>query len=589
MNKLKNSESWNRFLLSFAGPKATSFISAFLILLFLSLGTLFTDFPGSEKDFTHWQLITLQSFVLSLFYFQVLAFVINKLFAEVSKTRFWLLNFLFFSTEAIRAIFIGISAKSMYGFSIDWDYRVVAGGLTGLLFFGIATTVLNDSFVYRQRLLELRKAEKELLKTTTVTIEDIQTSRNNVLNSLRQEINKALSGLLQQSSNPKDSAATVVSELVRVSEEVVRPLSHNLLSETFEDQLPDLGTQKRAKYFYRILNLASLNPFHPLVTSFLAGIQLVGVAIFEAKNQLHGLISLIIYSAWIFLVLYVSKKLIQKHLYKISLATRILLISFIYSIVSWCPFVISFVGISLDIPTNYIFLTYLSLIAIILIWAVSIYLALRTARDEALENLKSTNEKLGWSAARLGAQLWNEKQRMAHVIHKDIQGALISSALKLKSDLANQLDTSESLGRIREIVQGSTDLLLEPTETTSIRDNVKNLNNLWSDVFQLDLSIDELVEQKIQQDPICQQTVNDLIAEFITNAVKHGQATAGTLNFSLVDSNILQMTLTNNGLPVPENPQPGLGSQMVAAQTISVSYKNLVPAGIEFICLLPIK
>ena len=589
MNKLKNSESWNRFLLSFAGPKATSFISAFLILLFLSLGTLFTDFSGSEKDFVQWQTVTLQSFILSLVYYQVLALIIKKLFAEVSKTRFWLLNFLFFSTEAIRAIFIGISAQTKFGFSIDWDYRVVAGGLTGLLFFGIAATVLNDSFVYRQRLLELRKAEKELLKTTTVTIEDIQTSRNNVLNSLRQEINKALSGLVQQSTNSKDSAATVVSELVRVSEEVVRPLSHNLLSETFADQLPDLGTQKRATYFYRILNLASLNPFHPRVTSFLAGIQLVGVAIFEAKNQLNGFISLIIYSTWIFLVLYVSKKLIQKHLHKISLVTRFLLISFIYSLVAWCPFVISFVGTSLDIPTNYIFLIYLSLIAVILIWAVAIYIALRTARDEALENLKSTNEKLGWSAARLGAQLWNEKQRMAHVIHKDIQGALISSALKLKSDLANQLDTSESLQRIREIVQGSTDLLLEPTETTSIRDNVKNLNNLWSDVFQLELSIDEVVEEKIQQDPICQQAVNDLIAEFITNAVKHGKATAGTLNFSLFDTNILQMTLTNNGLPLPENPQPGLGSQMVAAQSISVSYTNLVPIGIEFICLLPIK
>lgn len=589
MNNLKNSESWNRFLLSFAGPKATSFISAFLILLFLSLGTLFTDFSGSEKDFVQWQTVTLQSFIISLVYNQVLALIIKKLFAEVSKTRFWLLNFLFFSTEAIRAIFIGISAQTKFGLSIDWDYRIVAGGLTGLLFFGIAATVLNDSFVYRQRLLELRKAEKELLKTTTVTIEDIQTSRNNVLNSLRQEINKALSGLVQQSTNSKDSAATVVSELVRVSEEVVRPLSHNLLSETFADQLPDLGTQNRAKYFYRILNLASLNPFHPRVTSFLAGIQLVGVAIFEAANLLNGFISLIIYSTWIFLVLYVSKKLIQKHLHKISLATRILLISFIYSLVAWCPFVISFVGTSLDIPTNYIFLIYLSLIAVILIWAVAIYIALRTARDEALENLKSTNEKLGWSAARLGAQLWNEKQRMAHVIHKDIQGALISSALKLKSDLVNQLDTSESLSRIREIVQGSTELLLEPTEATSIRDNVKNLNNLWSDVFQLELSIDELVEEKIQQDLICQQAVNDLIAEFITNAVKHGQATAGTLNFSLFDSNILQMTLTNNGLPWPENPQPGLGSQMVAAQSISVSYTNLVPIGIEFICLLPIK
>ena len=589
MNKLKNSEAWKRFLLSFAGPKATSIKSALLILVFLSLGTLFTDLSGNEKDFAHWRLVTLQSLIISLTYYQILASLIKNKFAEVSITRFSLLNFLFFTTEAIRAIFIGISAESKYGVSIDWDYRVVAGGLTGLLFFGIAATVLNDSFSYRQRLNELRKAEKELIKTTTVTIEDIQTSRNTVLNTLRQEINKALSGLVQQSTNSKDSAAKVVGELVRVSEEVVRPLSHNLLSETFEDQLPDLGTQKRTKYFYRILNLASLNPFHPAVTTFLAGIQLVGVAIFEAANQLNGFISLLIYSIWIFLVLYFSKKLLKNLLQKIYLPLRILLISFIYSLVAWCPFVISFVGISLDIPTNYIFLIYLSSIAIILIWGLAIYVALRNARDEVLENLKATNEKLGWSAARLGALLWNEKQRMAHVIHKDIQGALISSALKLKSDLANHLDTSESLSRIREIVQGSTDLLLEPTENTSIRDNVNNLNNLWSDIFQLDLNIDELVELKIQQDPICQQVVNDLIAEFITNSVKHGQATAGTLNFSLVDSNILQMTLTNNGLPVPDNPQPGLGSQMASAQTISVSYKNLVPIGIEFTCSLPIK
>ena len=589
MTKIKNSEAWNRFLSSFAGPKATSFKSASLILLFLSLGTLYTDFPGSEKDIAQWRLVTLQSLVISLTYYQILALVIRNKFAQVSKSRFWLLNFLFFTTEAIRAIFIGISAQSKYGVNIDWDYRIIAGGLTGLLFFGIATTVLNDSFVYRQRLLELRKAEKELLKTTTVTIDDIQTSRNNVLNTLRQEINKALSGLVQQSTNSKDSAAKVVSELVRVSEEVVRPLSHQLLSETFEDQLPDLSIQKRTKYFYRILDLASLNPFHPAATTFLAGIQLVGVAIFEAANQLNGFFSLWIYSIWIFSVLYFSKKFLKNLLQKIYLPLRILLISFIYSLVAWCPFVVSFVGNSLDIPTNYIFLIYLSSIAIILIWGLAIYIALRNARDEVLENLQSTNEKLGWSAARLGALLWNEKQRMAHVVHKDIQGALISSALKLKSDLANQLDTSDSLARIRQIVQGSTDLLIDPIDAVSTQSTVENLNNLWSGVFNLDLTIDQLLEQKIQQDPICQQAVNDLLAEFITNAVKHGQATIGTVNFVLADENILQMTLTNNGLPVPENPQAGLGSQMVAAQTISVSYKNLLPTGIEVTCLLPIK
>ena len=276
-------------------------------------------------------------------------------------------------------------------------------------------------------------------------------------------------------------------------------------------------------------------------------------------------------------------------LQKIYLPLRILLISLIYSLVAWCPFVISFVGISLDIPTNNVFLIYLSSIAIFLIWALAIYIALRNARDEVLENLQSTNEKIGWSAARLGAQLWNEKQRMAHVIHKDIQGALISSALKLKSDLTNQLDTSDSLARIRQIVQGSTDLLSKPVEAMSTQRNVKNLNNLWSDVFNLDLTIDEALEQRIKQDPICQQAVNDLVTEFITNAVKHGQATKGTANFELVDTNILQMTLTNNGLPLPENPQSGLGSQMVAAQTMSVAYKNLLSMGIEFTCKLPIK
>ena len=134
MTKIKNSEAWNRFLSSFAGPKATSFKSAFLILLFLSLGTLYTDFPGGEKDIAQWRLVTLQSLVISLTYYQILDLVIRSKFAQVSKSRFWLLNFLFFTTEAIRAIFIGISAQSKYGVNIDWDYRIIAGGLTGLLF-----------------------------------------------------------------------------------------------------------------------------------------------------------------------------------------------------------------------------------------------------------------------------------------------------------------------------------------------------------------------------------------------------------------------------------------------------------------------
>ena len=71
--------------------------------------------------------------------------------------------------------------------------------------------------------------------------------------------------------------------------------------------------------------------------------------------------------------------------------------------------------------------------------------------------------------------------------------------------------------------------------------------------------------------------------------MKHGKAKNGLVQISLLDSDVLHLEMSNDGLPLEPGRGQGLGTKMAFAHCISVEYKNLEPTGIAFEATLPIK
>lgn len=218
----------------------------------------------------------------------------------------------------------------------------------------------------------------------------------------------------------------------------------------------------------------------------------------------------------------------------------------------------------------------------------AIYSAISFARAEILQELEEIIRKLNWLNARLGAQLSAERQHLASVVHRDVQGKLISTALKFQNDLKAGKDRNLALQQLEKTLSQLTNEVVEPSPVEGIRQTINSLNELWDGIFQLSLYLDESTYSRILADPICSQTVNDFVGEFTNNSVRHGKASTGKVSIQLIDPSTLEIKMINDGLPLADNLKHGLGSQMVLKQSLSVVHENLPAGGVYFAATIPI-
>jgi hypothetical protein len=581
----------NEFLASFIGPKATSPKVALPILLFLSGGSLAIEDFGDQRSTADVFVFLLIAVFISFGFFMAFGSLINALTKNDSFIRIVSLLVLFFTTEVIRTIFIALQiSQNESAEEILWGYRIVAGGLTGVLFFGVLSIVINDSTRYKLNLNQLQLAQETLLKTASVTQEDLEKNKAQVIESIQFAINQALKSVLTSSDSNKENTKLIVDEIVRVSDHVVRPLSKEFFDEKFN--LENLSSVSKRKTFssFRIFKLATfVQPFHPFALAIFVFIQLIGVALFLTDNPLIATTTLFFYASWIFIVLLFAKKFLQPKLLQINIFIRVVLVTSLYWLVT-ASFVFfdSRIAGNLELTYSINLFIYFLIIATLIAWTFATYSAIKFARFEILESVAKINEELNWSKAKLSAKLWVQQKKLGTIIHRDIQGALISSALKFQKDVESGQDPNLAIKQVKDLVEGTSNIISAKTDIPDPKVYLANLNELWDGIISLSLEVNEETFEKILHDPTCWETVNDFIGEFATNSVKHGKASVGEVKIELAEDNILRITMVNNGLPLAADLKHGLGSRMILDQSLSVEHKNLPNGGVFFSVTIPI-
>ena len=495
---------------SFAGPSATSPKNAIGILALLTLGSLLNETNYKLSETNKVLSSALIALVLSFSFYQVFSYVIDKYQNQISTLRVVLLGTLFFITEVLRTSIIGLLEFNNELIStIDWNYRIFAGGITGILFFGLISIVTNDNALNSEKMSELLNVRKKLEQNNAVTEGVLADNKARIIGIIRQAVNQALKAVVSESAKKSENAKLIVDELVRVSDEVVRPLSHELFNDPFEFP-QSLSESKRqrvmSKQFLHLLS--STEPFHPGITATLAFFQLAPLALFSSAQPLNAIYAVIAFSIWIYALYYFARKFVKPFLTKLNIFLRFFVISAIYVVMGSFLILVNAISRELGFPVRGEVMFYIILLSVTFGWSLAFYSALKANRLETLRELSEINAKLSWSTARLGAKLWSEQKTLASMVHRDIQGALIASALKYKKDVDNGADPNTAIEQIREFVQGTSELINQPAKPQDIHENVQNLNELWDGIFKIKLEVDKYSYQRICSDLICQQSIN---------------------------------------------------------------------------------
>lgn len=586
----KLSERYAKQLYSFAGPRSINYISAAVILGFLSFGTTINEQSANAQDLILWSGIAFRSFFVALVYYFLVGSLIKKFLIQIDLRRMIAIWLLFSTTEIFRTLYVAKLGLAIYLISDpQLVFRIVSGGATGLVIFGLTAFVQNNNFQFRYSLQELDQVQNELTETLSVTEEDIKSIRSQVLSTLRSAINNSLSLVTQTSNLEKSDSKIIVDELVRVSEEIVRPLSHKIFNTPLEVSKQSVTLQKKEFSSLQLIDLAtSGTAFQPKLFLSVAIPLVIGVVALGQLEIKSSLFVATVFTLGIYLIGWFGNNYLTGILQKVTIPVRISIITVINFAITVFVFsndlFLKFFDVSWSLPN----VTYFFILVNAITWLLAFYAANNFARAQTLASLMENNEKLNWHNAKLRSQLAIEQQQLSAFVHRDIQGKLIAAALKFQQDIASGKDGDNSLLELNELINTITEAVETKNEFPALDETVRNLNEIWDGIFHLDLDLESAAGKKLNKDKICLQSAADLIAEFATNSVKHGKSTKGKIEVSLSESNLLTLDMTNNGLPIIENSAPGLGSQLAAQHCLSSCRNNLPSGGVQFVAKLPI-
>jgi signal transduction histidine kinase len=189
------------------------------------------------------------------------------------------------------------------------------------------------------------------------------------------------------------------------------------------------------------------------------------------------------------------------------------------------------------------------------------FLLITANRAKAIQSQRIANAQLQTMVNRLEQQEWFERERLARVVHGQVQSKVLVAALRLVSEDWKPRD----LGEVRtdlETALSSLDAAFE-LPGQGIRQLLESLQDAWIGACQIDFLIAPDVEALIDQDEVARACLLEIAREAIANAAKHSRATECELSLKLIDEDTVVLEVHSPGSLAPGKPLvPGYGSKL---------------------------
>lgn len=562
------------------GPHSASLTVGLWVLIPLTFGTAFSDAENQTGIQIAWIVTALQALVLALAFFSVFGLAVQRFKTPRSRTIGFLT--LFAMTEAVRSVAVTILAHEAGALpEINWSFRVIAGVLTGIAAFSVVSIVVNEVFSFREKLndLVLQRARLEVLQNRSE--QEITLVRAEALRDVRERVDDAIRTLTIDSAKESASTRSVVAALLEVSDNVIRPLSHQLMlvpreMPSGEDPVP----QPRSGAAFMLDFVTRVEPIRPWSLPAMLLLLGFGAAATLLPNGM-GIVVLIFWLVAMAVILWLARKVIEPHLEKWSVVKRIIVVSAVNGLVAIGA------GLSAALPAGYqpdqlvLTIAFTTVVFNGVAWAIAIPPGLRHAHLQILSETEAVNARLTWKVARENSLLWTEQKQLSRTLHQEIQGTLLAAAFRLQRDIEAGVDSADSVAEVRGLITAAALQSVTPGPVHSLEEGVHEIGERWAGVIDLTLSCEEALTQRIDSDDVTRRIIFDLLGEFVTNAIKHGHAQNAAVSVVALKDNSVRLSLTNDGVPLSEEARPGLGMRLAENVGLSVGFTPITE-GIEF-------
>jgi signal transduction histidine kinase len=539
-------------------------------LIPLSVGSVLVDGLPKGAGLPLASYAALGSFSIAVALFLVAGRVVNRFLPVGAPGRRVAVTVIYAASEIIRTILFAL-ALERNGVDVDMvlHHRFVAGGLTGIVIIGLVSVVIHDRAQYASEFDQLTERNSELARELQNLTGAIDQLIDTLRETVRQSVDAALRPIVSRFET-QHSVSRVVSDIVEVSERVVKPLSEDIHRTLLQPSERDTSVRR-----VRLGTLAGLttlvSPFQPGVITVIVFLLMLSSSLFLVPFP-DGIVILVGFLTVIGVSHVLGKRLLAPRLARWPIGWRFAAIAAVYASGPILLSLLLIVFESEPVDTEaWLRLVYFVLIVEFLSWGLAVVPALRRGQQDILDELLKTTSDLAQVRSRAEVRLRREKQRLASIVHGDIQSTLMATALKLQHRSTKSEDVTGILEQARQTIQHSLAVADEPAVALTLDDIRSALGNAWSGIVTLHWDAARGVKALLNQDSDLAETVWQVLREAVTNAVKHGSASSVTITLARDNTHHLRCTVKDNGKIRDPNGVPGGGSRLFHAVSEDVS------------------
>ena len=342
----------------------------------------------------------------------------------------------------------------------------------------------------------------------------------------------------------------------RLVEDEVRPASHALLEREADALVPSgsivLARRERMRLILRLATSSLAAPTWlavglPLVIVLLFAVQDVGVLFVVAVSAAYVVLMALGFG--------LGRRLLEPRLERMPVAAAAGALLATYEVLAvvavvnnWAWGFLSPLGRWIEWPTLFVLPT---------IWiGLALSRAAQAKREETQERLAGVLADLAAAEARRRQMLRHEYQTVGRLLHGEVQGALLAVARRLE-DGGDVDEAAEQLRRLAERISSGV-----PEMWTAER-ALADIVDLWGGVADVRLACDPAILDRVDAAPATRTTLIDVVAEAVTNAVRHGSAETIAVRIVEADDQ-LAVEVDDDGRATARG-APGMGTQLFDA------------------------
>jgi anti-sigma regulatory factor (Ser/Thr protein kinase) len=451
-----------------------------------------------------------------------------------------------------------------FGYTMLWSRLpgivVVSLGACSLL--AILESRRYEHAATLQRLARVIQAE---LVTVSRYEADVESSRLAIEGEVERELNPTLALIQERLARP-DSPAVAEDDgetaaLIRGAlADLVRPLSHRLHDLAGAEEALELPKTERRTW--SALQVSAPEMIRP------GPIGLVLLLLVVRPVTLLGLdpaaLSIALSIALVWLLLHAARDLWPSRFRSLTLWPALLALVVLYvAVFSASRLVVTIaqrlLGDSGSTDGAFVLIVFVGF-GVALASAVTLLVVVSRRQEQAEESLRHLSESIELLTARKRKELWINRRNLSWVLHGPVQSAMLSAAIAL-----SQADLSDAQRRAigTRIREAADNLTATPERRANLQLALAELSTVWSDSCAIHVTISDDIAALLNEDSSTATSVSEITREAVSNAVRHGHATAINIEIGPKFAGRLHLTVSDNGEGLGPDPTPGLGSAIL--------------------------